>query len=110
MSGRIVRAGIVFLLWDCFVFSAIAQEPEQLPNPKPRAAPAAPIVTYFAYPVVPPRLESRNVWSLFAPDQKGIMRPRVALAPYGSSYYLYNGEPFPWTTTQPRLIMPKTSD
>jgi hypothetical protein len=94
--------------------SAAAQDSEQLPPPK-QAAPApiaAQVVVPYPYPIVPPRpprLDSRNAWSYFAPNYMGQMRYRVVQAPYGS-YYLYNGEPYFGLGTRPAYILPKTSD
>jgi hypothetical protein len=78
---------------------------ESLPAPKQLLPPGDP-----PYLVLPPRrLDTRWVWSLYAPDQSGRLRPRVILAPYGS-YYLRDGEPYPWTTTQQRFVLPRTAD
>jgi hypothetical protein len=44
------------------------------------------------------------VWDYYGVDRFGRYRPRVIYSPYGS-YYLYNGEPFPWTQVRQREIM-----
>jgi hypothetical protein len=116
MPFRVVRAAIVFMLWSCLVFSAVAQEPEQFPPPKQAVPMPMPLAepSFVPYPILPPpppRLDSRMGWAYFAPNGFGQMRPRVVLSPSGA-YYQYNGQPYPWTTTprQQLLIMPKTSD
>lgn len=111
MPGRIVRAVAVVVLWSCLSFGGLAgeakppkQEPELLAPPRQIAPPIA----YYIVPAAPPRLDTRAAWSLFGVDQAGRFRPRVVLSPYGS-YYLHNGEPYPWMP-EPRLLMPRTSD
>jgi hypothetical protein len=110
MRKSAVRFVMVFLLWCCLGFDALAgdakqpkQEPEQLAPPRQMAP-----ITYYFVPAAPPRLDTRAAWSLFGVDQMGRFRPRVVLSPYGS-YYLHNGEPYPWMP-EPRLVMPRTSD
>ena len=102
---------VVLVLWTCLTLDGVAgdvktpkQESEQLPPPKQ----VAPAVPFWVLPPRPPRLDTRAGWSMFAPDQGGRWRPRVILAP-GGSYYLYTGEPYPWSP-QPRQVMPWTSD
>ncbi len=122
IRGLSVAACIAVLLTAYRTPTAAGQappEPEQFPPPKavvpapPPPPPPPPPPAYVPYPVFvpppPPRLDTRNVWGLFAADQYGRMRPRVVLSPYGS-YYLYSGEPYGWTTINPRFILPKTSD
>jgi hypothetical protein len=110
MSVRTRRLALALLLWSC-LGTAHGQEPrgdkkelEQLPPPRLAMPPA--IAQYY---LVPPRTDTRYVWSLYAPDSAGRLRPRVILSPY-VSYYLQNGQPYPWTTTQPQLILPRTGD
>ena len=80
------------------------EDSEQFPAPK-QIAPALP---FWVLPPPPPRLDTRAGWSMYGTDQGGRFRPRVVLAPYGS-YYLYTGEPYPWSP-QPRLVLPRTSN
>src|SRR5262245_19809394 len=56
-----------------------------------------------------PQFGTREVWQFYGVDGTGRFRPRVIASPYGA-YYLINGAPFPWTTTQPRLYMPYVVD
>jgi hypothetical protein len=58
-----------------------------MPGPSPYAG-------YF-------RTNRYDVWQYVSVDRQGYWRPRVVYSPYGS-YYLYNGQPFPWTETHPR--------
>jgi hypothetical protein len=76
--------------------------------PAPR--PLAPDVTLpYILPNLPPAVGTREVWQYYAVDRSGRFLPRVILAPYGS-YYLHNGQPYPWTTTRPTLHMPYALD
>jgi len=45
------------------------------------------------------------VWQNLSVDRQGYWRARVILTPNGA-FYRYNGQPFPWTTTQPLLYAP----
>jgi hypothetical protein len=86
--------------------------PEQLPPPKlivPAPLPEIFPDYYRSFPPPPPRLDSRNAWSLFAPNSMGQMRMRVIQAPYGS-YYLYNGEPYYGIQTRSPYILPRTTN
>jgi len=58
---------------------------------------------------LPPDPTTREVWQYYAVDHAGRYVPRVILAPH-TSYYLYNGRPYPWTTTRPNLHMPYALD
>jgi hypothetical protein len=51
-----------------------------------------------------------EVWQYYGVDRTGHFRPRVILAPYYSSYYLYSGEAYPWVSTHQRDFMPYVSD
>jgi len=97
-----------------------AQEPEQLPIPRevppgknelppPRVLGPIPLLPY-APPNPLPKFGTRDVWQYFSVAPNGQFRPRVIYSPIGPSYYLYNGRPFPFTTTQPRLIQPTIVD
>jgi hypothetical protein len=107
MSKWILRAAAlsVFL---CIASVATADEP-QPPKQEPESLPPPKMLVPEPLYVFPPRVQSRWVWSLYAPNSAGRMRPRVVLSPYGS-YYLRDGEPFPWTTTQQQLLLPRTGD
>ena len=50
-----------------------------------------------------------DVWQYYGVDRYGRFRARVIYSPYGS-YYLYNGEPYPWTTTHQLDFMPYVVD
>ncbi len=116
VSGTVILFIAALAAWNT---PAGAQEPlEQLPTPKkvlpapPTNVMPAPQYVPYPYPVLlppPPRLDSRNAWSLFAPNSMGQMRLRVIQAPYGS-YYLYNGEPYFGLSTRSPYILPRTTD
>ena len=56
-----------------------------------------------------PKPGTREVWQYYGVDSRGRFVPRVMQSPYGN-YYLYNGAPFLFTTTQPHLYMPYVVD
>ena len=93
----------------CLVGSvALADEP-QPPKQDPEPLPAPKLIAPELHYVFPSRVDTRWVWSLYGPNSAGRLRPRVVLSPYGS-YFLRDGEPFPWTTTQQGLLLPRTGD
>jgi hypothetical protein len=101
----------VVLLLSVTVTAVRADEPEKLPPPKeaqPTLSPPAYVESVYVYPIYlrPHRYE---VWSYYGVDRQGRFRPRVAYTPYGS-FYLYNGQPYPWTTTHARDFMPYVMD
>jgi hypothetical protein len=108
----VIRATILTALVFFLPKGVQAQEPEQLPVPRevpgqnvlppPRVLGPMPFFPY-APPDPPPQFGRRDVWQYFAVDSTGRFVPRVIYSPYGS-YYLYNRRPFPYTTTQPRLV------
>jgi hypothetical protein len=56
--------------------------------------------------------ERRNryeVWQYYAVDRQGRFRPRVIYSPEGS-YYLRNGEPYPYLPVRTREFMPYVSN
>jgi hypothetical protein len=50
-----------------------------------------------------------DVWQYYGVDRFGRFRARVIYSPYGA-YYLYNGKPYPWTTTHALDFMPYVVD
>jgi hypothetical protein len=92
--------------------------PEQLPVPReiagketlpaPRVLGPMPFFPY-APPDPPPQFGRRDVWQYFSVNNRGQFVPRVVYSPHGA-YYLYNGRPFPYTTTQPLLWDKNISD
>lgn len=54
--------------------------------------------------VIPPaylRTNRYDVWQYHDVDRQGRFRPVVIYSPYGA-YYKFNGQVFPWASTQPR--------
>ena len=93
----------------------VQEEPEPLPLPRelkaknelpaPRVLEQMPgAMPFFPYPPhdPPPQFGRRDVWQYFSVNSRGQFVPRVVYGPHGA-YYLYNGRPFPYTTTQPQL-------
>ena len=107
----VIRQAVVVLAVGTMVGAAACQEPtappagppEQLPTPTPIPAPV--VVERVGIPAFP--LGSRDVWSNFAVDSSGRFRPRVVLAPYDSSYYLYNGAPYRYLPTRNLSYKPR---
>jgi len=87
--------------------AAKAEQPEQLPVP--RRVERLELDAIYVFPSLPPQLGTREVWQYYGVDRSGRFLPRVIQAPHGA-YYLYNGRPYPWTTTRPTLHMPYALD
>jgi hypothetical protein len=78
-------------------------------EPLPRRVPA-PVI--YPPPYAPPvyyRRSAYEVWQYYGVDRQGQFRPRVIYSPSGA-YYLYNGAPFPWTSTRQLEFMPYAVD
>lgn len=113
-----MRAVITLMLSLSAASITPADEPEKLPPPKVILPGGggnmflpAPSGTVFV-PSPPPiafQHGTRDVWQNFAVDGTGHWRHRVILAPYGS-YYHQNGQPYPWTTLNPRFVRPYALD
>jgi hypothetical protein len=86
---------------------AKAEQPEALPAPRRVERVESDII--YVLPSLPPQLGTREVWQYYGVDRSGRFLPRVVLSPHGA-YYLYNGRPYPWTTTRPGLHMPYALD
>lgn len=76
------------------------QDEKDIPLPPPREVR---VETVEVQTILPPpgnlRPSRYAVWQLYSVDQRGQFRPRVVDTPYGA-YYLYNGQPFPWSNLQ----------
>jgi hypothetical protein len=81
-------------------------DPEMLPVPGESEI-TAPDRAYLFQPYF--RTSRYDVWQYYAVDRFGHFRPRVIYSPYGS-FYLYNGEPYPWVSNHPLEFMPYVSD
>jgi hypothetical protein len=77
------------------------------PLPAPRIVETAP--TFVVGPSLYARRSAYEVWQYYGVDRRGFFRPLVVYSPYGA-YYLYDGAPYPWTTTRPREYMPYVVD
>jgi hypothetical protein len=73
------------------------------PLPVPRVAVPDPVL------VIPYRVSHYEVWQHLAVDRQGFFRPRVLWTPHGA-FYSYNGQPYPWLTSEPRRFMPYVTD
>lgn len=87
---------------------ASAQEAPKEELPPPRVIPLpSPGNLFLQSP--PPVHGTLDVWTNYAVDSTGRWRPRVIAAPFGS-YYFYNSQFYPWTTTHPRAWKAVTHD
>lgn len=99
----------------CLLFPAAspgqeAEKPKVETAPPPRLIePAPPINLFQPAPLPMSKHGTREAWNDYAVDRFGRWRPRVILAPFGS-YYYYNGQPYPWTTTNPGSFRPTTQN
>jgi hypothetical protein len=107
-----MRAFLVALVASMLlhVQSARAQEGgKEEKAPPPRVIEVHPGGNLFAPRPIYSAHGTRDVWNNYAVDSFGRWRPRVILAPFGS-YYYYNGQPYPWTTSYPGSFRPVTHD
>jgi hypothetical protein len=52
------------------------------------------------------RVSAYSVWQYYGVDRQGYFRLRVAYQPGYGSFYLYNGKPYPWMTTNSLNVQP----
>jgi hypothetical protein len=88
-----------------------AEPPGGDPLSAPRSVPAPSVPLWpppasVSAPVPYHRVSAYAVWQYYGVDRQGYFRPRVVYEPGYGSYYLYNGQPYPWLTTQPLNIRP----
>ena len=113
MKSGSLLALLVLGLGEIVVGQEAPKQEEALPAPRLAEPPQVLVprlVLPYAPPDPPPEIGRRSGWQMYAVDRFGRFRPRVIYSPYGNSYYQYNGAPFPWTTTMPRLYMPYVID
>jgi len=96
---RTLLAGLVALAMagTAGADDAVAPPPRVLPSDAPPLGLLPPLGFY--------RKSAYEVWQNLSVDRQGYWRARVILTPNGA-FYRYNGQPFPWTTTQPLLYAP----
>src|SRR5262249_5673750 len=76
-----------------------------MPMPRPATSDYVP----YYLPSSLPQPGTREIWQYYGVDGRGRWVARVVLSPLGA-YYYYNGAPFYYTTTRPRLYMPYVVD
>lgn len=95
-----------------FVSNAPCQAQEPITESVLQRTSPRPVTTQMLPYYIPNSLPipgTREVWQYYGVDSTGRFRPLVVNSPLGA-YYLYNGQPFPWTTTRPGLYMPYAVD
>ncbi len=85
---------------------AQAPGPERLPAPRPASGPAPVVVAPVYYPPPVHRVSAYTPWQFYGVDRQGYFRLRVAYRPGHGSFYLYNGHPYPWMTTNSLNVQP----
>jgi len=80
-------------------------EKKEIEFAAPLPSPVKPQLLPYYLPSSLPKPGTREVWQYYGVDGRGRWVPRVILTPSGSAYYYYNGRPFYYTTTQPKLYM-----
>ncbi len=105
MRGSMAKMFLIYIVLSLISPQASAQDKKEELLPVPRIeAPLFFPATNLLLPPPSPPVGPRDVWQLYGVDQGGRFRPRVIYSPAGA-YYLYNRQPFPWTTTRPLLYL-----
>ena len=87
-----------------------APKVEQQILPAPKQVFQQNLLLMHIYPERGPEHGSRDVWQLYSVDYRGMFRPRVIMVPpHGEAFYLYDGRPYPWMTTDSLPYMPYSS-
>jgi hypothetical protein len=89
------RIALIFVLFAITTRDVVAQQPASPQAPEPLPTPRTIVVEPIKLVPLAP-LGSRDVWKNFAVDSSGRLRPRVVLSPYDTSFYYYNGAPYPY--------------
>jgi len=84
---------------------ADATRAEPLPTPRTVPAPTAPPV-FFPPPEAYYRVSAYAHWQNYGVDRQGYFRPLVVYQPGYGAYYRYNGQPYPWLTTNELVVQP----
>jgi hypothetical protein len=109
MRRKLALALLLLGTWTTGVRGGEEPPVKQLHMPK-QAEPEIVVPNESAPPPGFYRRSRYEVWQYYGVDRTGHFRPRVILAPYYSSYYLYSGEAYPWVSTHQRDFMPYVSD
>ena len=104
MSVRLITWLVPGVLLAC-ASTAAADEP--LPAPRQVPAPA-PQVTIIPAPTIIgyARVNPYDVWQYYDVNQQGRWVPRVVYTPGNGASYLYNGDPYYFSTVNPRYWKP----
>ena len=81
---------------------------DPLPPPRPVPAPAAPPVVFLSPHPAYYRVSAYAHWQNYGVDRFGYFRPLVVYEPGYGAYYRYNGQPYPWMTTNPLNVQPSS--
>jgi hypothetical protein len=106
-EGELAMSVLVRVVTVAAVLGACCRAMADDPLPQPRVVEMPPGLILGGPPIY--RRSAYDVWRYYGVDRRGFFRPVVVYSPYGS-YYLYDGAPFPWTTTHQREFMPYVVD
>jgi hypothetical protein len=100
MSVRFALFGIIPTLLIMAARAPAADPPPVDALPAPRAMPGEMVMPPDGVAPSPMYLRASryDVWQYYGVARNGMWRARVIYGPSGA-YYLYNGQPFPWTAT-----------
>ena len=79
---------------------------DSLPPPRPVPIPVAPPVVFLPPPSAYYRVSAYAHWQNYGVDRQGYFRPLVVYEPGYGAYYRYNGQPYPWLTTNSLNVQP----
>ena len=102
MQRSLARLIILAALWSI----AGVGRADTLPPPRPVAPPVAPPVVFLPPPSAYYRVSAYAHWQNYGVDRQGYFRPLVVYEPGYGAYYRYNGQPYPWLTTNPLNVQP----
>ena len=79
---------------------------DALPPPRQVLTPVAPPLVFLPPPSAYYRVSAYAPWQNYGVDRQGFFRPLVVYEPGYGAYYRYNGQPYPWMTTNSLNIQP----
>ncbi len=102
MQRRLVRLTVLAAI----LIVADATRAEPLPPPRTMPAPTASPSVFLPPPAAYYRVSAYAHWQNYGVDRQGFFRPLVVYQPGYGAYYRYNGQPYPWLTTDSLNVQP----